>query len=306
MMSLVPNPHSFEPSKLERIILQIVPDPSTRRIVLERGDVDFAVQIAPKDVPDLRKVSGVKVTSYPSARGWWLGMTWRKEPFNDAHFRRAVAWAVPHETLLQVVSRGLAERIRSCVPNNISGYAEDFWPYETDLAKARKELAQVKVPDGFSVTVPVYAGDMVDEEASVLIKESLAQLGIQLTLQRMQIGQKRSPLVKKQGDMAIYDFRPWVPDIGYFIYWNWLPDSLSNFWGYVNPEAQALGNEVITMAVDSPERRAKLRRFQEIINGEVGAVPLFTEFDNVAMRGHVQGYVSYPDGIAFLSKLSLG
>src|SRR5262245_38050168 len=62
MMSLVPNPHAFQPTQLERIILQVVPDPSTRRIVLERGDVDFAVQIATKDVPDLRKVSGVKVT----------------------------------------------------------------------------------------------------------------------------------------------------------------------------------------------------------------------------------------------------
>jgi peptide/nickel transport system substrate-binding protein len=152
LMSLVPNPHSFEPSTLERIILQIVPDASTRRIVLERGDVDFAMQIATKDISDLRKVSGVKVTSYPSARGWWLGMTWRKAPFNNIHFRRAIAWALPYETLLQVVTQGLAERLRSCVPNNISGYVDDFWPYETNLAKAREELVHVQMPDGFSVT----------------------------------------------------------------------------------------------------------------------------------------------------------
>jgi peptide/nickel transport system substrate-binding protein len=306
MMSLVPNPHTFEPSTLERIILQIVPDPSTRRIVLERGDVDFAMQIATKDVSDLAKVSGVKAISYPSARGWWLGMTWRKEPFNNPHFRRAIAWAIPYDTLLQVVTKGLAQRLRSCVSKNISGYTEEFWPYETNLEKAREELAQAQGPDGFSVTVPVSAGDAFDEESLVLIKERLAQLGIHLTLQKMSIGQKRSLLVKKQVDMAIYDFRPFVPDIGYFIYWNWLPDSLSNFWGYVNPEAQTLGNEAITMAVDSPERHAKLRRFQEIINGEVGTIPLYSEFDNAVMREHVHGYVSYPDGIAQLAKLSLG
>jgi ABC-type transport system substrate-binding protein len=46
MMSLVPNPHASQPAKLERIILQVVPDASTRRIILERGDVDFAVQLA--------------------------------------------------------------------------------------------------------------------------------------------------------------------------------------------------------------------------------------------------------------------
>src|SRR6266487_6590394 len=178
MMSLVPNPHALQPPKLERIILQIVPDASTQRIVLERGDVDFAVQIATKDIADLRKVSGVKVTSYPSARGWWLGMTWSKAPFNNIHFRRAVAWAIPCETLLQVVTQGLAERSRSCVPNNVSGYVEEFWPYETNLEKARQELAQAQVPEGFTVTVPVSAGDLFDEESTVLIKESLDQLGI--------------------------------------------------------------------------------------------------------------------------------
>jgi hypothetical protein len=83
MMSLVPNSHAFQAPKLERIILQIIPDASTRRIVLERGDVDFAVHIATKDIPDLRQTSGVKVLSYPSARGWWLGMTWNKAPFNN-------------------------------------------------------------------------------------------------------------------------------------------------------------------------------------------------------------------------------
>jgi len=42
-----------------------------------------------------------------------------------------------------------------------------------------------------------------------------------------------------------------------------------------------------------------------MINGEVGTGPLFTEFDNAAMREPVQGYVSYPDGIAFLATLRL-
>jgi peptide/nickel transport system substrate-binding protein len=305
MMSLVPNPHASQPAKLERIILQVVPDASTRRIILERGDVDFAVQLATKDIPDLRKVPGIKVTSYPSARGWWLGMTWNKAPFNNIHFRRAMAWAMPYGKLLQVVTHGLADRSRSCVPNNISGYEGDLWPYETNLEKAREELTQAQVPEGFSVTMPVYAGDLFDKESTVLIKESVAQLGIRISIQKMSIGQKRSLMTQKQVDMAVYDWRPWVPDAAYFIYWNWLPDSFTNYWNYVNPEAQTLGNEAITMAVGSAERQAKLRRFQEIVNGDIGLVPLFTQFDNIAMREHVQGYVYYPDTVPALAKMTL-
>ena len=232
-------------------------------------------------------------------------MTWRKEPFNNPHFRRAIAWAMPYDTLLRVVAHGQAQRLRSCVSKHIAGYMEEFWPYETNLQKAREELAHVQIPAGFAITVPVAAGDAFDEESMVIIKESLAQLGMKLTLQKMTIGQKRSLLVNKQVDMAIYDFRPFIPDVGYQIYWNWLPDSLNNYWGYAHAEAQGLGNEAITMAANHPERLGTLRRFQEIINGDVGTIPLLSEFDTVVMRAPVQGYVSYPDGVAFLAKMHL-
>jgi peptide/nickel transport system substrate-binding protein len=174
------------------------------------------------------------------------------------------------------------------------------------MDKARQELAQAQVPDDFSVTMPVYAGDLFDEESTVLIKESLAQLGIKVTLQKRPISQKRSLLAKKQVDMAVYDWRPWVPDAGYFIYWNWLSDSFSNLWNYHNLDAQALGNDTITLPAGAPERDAKLRRFQEVVNSEVGLVPLFTQFDNIVMREHVQGYVYYPDTVPILAKMRLG
>jgi hypothetical protein len=106
--------------------------------------------------------------------------------------------------------------------------------------------------------------------------------------------------------MAVYDWLPWTPDAGYFIYWNWLPDSFWNCWSYVNPEAQTLGNEAFTMAIGSPEHNAKLRRFQEIVNGDIGLIPLFCAFGNVVTQDNVQGYVAYPDCISVLPKLSLG
>ena len=56
----------------------------------------------------------------------------------------------------------------------------------------------------------------------------------------------------------------------------------------------------------SPERNAKLRRFQEIVNGNIGLVPLLKQFDNISMRENVQGYVYYPDVTPNLARLHLG
>jgi hypothetical protein len=60
------------------------------------------------------------------------------------------------------------------------------------------------------------------------------------------------------------------------------------------------------MATGAPERQARLRRFQELVKSDIGLIPLFAEFETVVTRENVQGYVSYPDGIPFLAKLSLG
>jgi peptide/nickel transport system substrate-binding protein len=232
-------------------------------------------------------------------------MSYRKEPFSDPQVRRAIAWAVPYEALMRVVTHGLAERHRSPIPANCSGYTGDYWPYETNLEKAREALAQSKFAGGFEVNVPVYAGDVFDEEINVLLRESLSQLGIKLNLQKMPFSQKSSVLVKKQVDMATYPWRPWVTDAGYFIYWNWLPESFSNYWSYENPEAQRLGNEAITMPIGSAERNEKLRRFQELVCEDLGIIPLFTQFDNYAMRDRVSDFVYYPDKVAMMSRLSI-
>ena len=162
MMSLVPNPRSSPPnSNALSCRLSLMPRPGAlswnvghrfRHTNCHQGHPGFA--------QGLWRQSAL----VPSARGWWLGMTWNKAPFNNIHFRRAMAWAMPYETLLQVVTQGLAERSRSCVPNNVSGYVADLWPMKPIWRKP-EELAQAQVPEGFTVTLPVYAGDLFDEEA---------------------------------------------------------------------------------------------------------------------------------------------
>ena len=56
------------------------------------------------------------------------------------------------------------------------------------------------------------------------------------------------------------------------------------------------------MATGLPERQAKLRRFQEIVNGDIGLIPLFSEYETVVTRENVRGYVSYPDGRVYFTR----
>jgi cyanate lyase len=89
-------------------------------------------------------------------------------------------------------------------------------------SEVAEALQQIPMKGSLESAVPVdpliYRFHEITEESTVLIKESLAQLGIKISIQKMSIGQKRSLMTQKQVDMAVYDWRPWVPDAGYFIY----------------------------------------------------------------------------------------
>ena len=112
-------------------------------------------------------------------------------------------------------------------------------------------------------------------------------------------------MTKKQVDMAVYDWRPWVPDAGYFIYWNWLPDSFTN-WNYAIPRRR----RSVMRPLPWPSARRNARRNCDDFRKSSMAIsawcPSLRNLNNLAMRQHVQGHVYYPDAIPVLAKLSLG
>src|SRR3546814_9851217 len=58
------------------------------------------------------------------------------------------------------------------------------FPYKTDLAKAKKLLAEAGYPDGFESTISIDLGDATaSEPEAVLLQESLAKIGIKTTIE---------------------------------------------------------------------------------------------------------------------------
>jgi len=84
-----------------------------RAIVWNAGDIDFAVQIATRIIPGFAQGPFLASTSdiyvYP-APWWWVGNDLEQAPFTISTFAAPWRWAMPYETLLQVVTQGLAER----------------------------------------------------------------------------------------------------------------------------------------------------------------------------------------------------
>src|SRR5712671_7913744 len=164
--------------KVRRVVWRIVPSSGNRRALLERGDADISYDLPNKDFSELKNLGKLSIISTPYSNGiQYIGMNVKTPPFDNLKVRQAVAYAIPYQNIMDAVLFGLAKPMFGAAPGTPTEVA---WPqphgYKTDIAKAKKLLAEAGYPDGFETTLSFdlgFAG--VNEPLCVLAQESLAQ-----------------------------------------------------------------------------------------------------------------------------------
>lgn len=98
------------------------------------------------------------------------------------------------------------------------------WPqphkYTTDIAKAKTLLTEAGYPDGFETTLSFDLGfAAVNEPICILVQESLAEIGITTTLNKVPGANWRTELNKKTMPLYTNVFSGWLDYPEYFFYW---------------------------------------------------------------------------------------
>jgi len=169
---------------LQRVEYHGVADPSDRMVRVLAGEVDIAEWLTPKQraiISRIGQASGVKLLSARSTNYLQLGLNLELKPFDDVRVRRAIAFAVPYDEIIEKAYYGTARRMRAFTSDIYPGYDPELRLYETDPQKAQELLAQAGYGDGFRVTL--YYSTRYPEEVedtAYLIKEALAPLGIEV------------------------------------------------------------------------------------------------------------------------------
>src|SRR6201994_3014038 len=176
------------PPKMRRIIWRMVPSAGNRRALLERGDADISYDLPNKDFVELKDSGKLTIVSTPYSNGiQYIGMNVKTPPFDNLKVRQAVAYAIPYQKIMDAVLFGLAAPMFGAAADAPTAVA---WPqphkYNTDIAKAKALLAEAGYPNGFETTLSFdlgFAG--VNEPICVLTQESLAQIGIKTTINKI-------------------------------------------------------------------------------------------------------------------------
>lgn len=282
--------------KLKRVIWRMVPSPSNRRALLERGDADVSYDLPSKDFAELKNVASLKIVSTPFSNGiQYIGMNVTQPPFNDVRVRKAVAYALPYQKIMDAVLFGLGKPMFGRKPG---APTEVAWPqphgYDTDIAKAKQLMAEAGYANGFDTTLSFDLGfAVVNEPLCVLAQEALAQIGIRTTINKIPGANWRTELTKKTLPLYTNVFSGWLDYPEYFFFWCYDgQNSIFNTMSYKNPEMDKLIAAARASAAigDKATYESSVKGFVDLAFEDVPRVPLFQPYSNVAMQKNVEGY----------------
>jgi peptide/nickel transport system substrate-binding protein len=136
---------------IKRLIIQGVPESTTRLAMLKRQETDFAfgleaqVAEAVRNDPQLQLVA----VQYP-ATAWveFLDQWDSKSPWADQKVRLAANYAIDRQAINEAACLGLCPLTGVIIPRDLD-YAMPLAPLPHDPPKARQLLAEAGYPDGF-------------------------------------------------------------------------------------------------------------------------------------------------------------
>ncbi|MGD8191500.1 peptide ABC transporter substrate-binding protein [Brevibacillus ginsengisoli] len=140
--------------KLDKIEFSMVEDENTELSMFENGEIDWAghpLSSLPTDSMPAMKNSG-KMVVHPVAATYWYKFNTEKPPFNNVKIRKAFAYAINRQSLIDNVLQANQQPAMAIVPPSMSlnpnGWFKDN-DQETSkklLAEGMKELGITKLP----------------------------------------------------------------------------------------------------------------------------------------------------------------
>ena len=159
--------------------------------LFQRGEMDMGRSfIASETKETLLGIKGVTLEEEPGVALFFIKLNNKRAPFDDVHCRRALAFAVDYDSLVQIekVNDKItgAKLARGPLLSGMSGYSESQPLMKRDMAKAKAELAKCKhKPGSMKIQISYIENSPKGEPIGLLLQLNWQELGFQSELQRM-------------------------------------------------------------------------------------------------------------------------
>jgi peptide/nickel transport system substrate-binding protein len=186
-LALAKNTNYWQPGKpkVDRIVFRVVGDDNSRVLLLQSGQVDIIDFVPPNQVQSLmgagqkiQKVEGTAILRYT------LNET--VKPLDEANVRCAMAHTIDRAAVAKNIFFGQAVVARSLLPASTLYHDPNADPVTFDIAKAKALLAKSSVPNGFTVSANIPAGNQTYQDVAQIWSAGLKQIGITLKIELLE------------------------------------------------------------------------------------------------------------------------
>lgn len=281
---------------IEAAIWKIVREAATTRLLLQRGEVHFALDLFAEDMDALKDMPNVVRIMEPDYRSFTIKMNTAKGPLADKNLRKAISYAYNYQAMLDAA--GPAQLMNGPLPDGMFGHADDLEVYRQDMDKAKEHLAMSGHKDGgFTLSIMHAAGYENQRRWCLILLESLKALNIDLDIRPMVwpdiVAMAKSPDTMTDFYSIFQSANYADPDNTAFAAYH---SSRNGQWQnpvYNNPEVDKLIEDA-RAEVDDARRAELYRKFQEAVIEDAPDIFGVMELRKFARRDNVEGYSFCP------------
>lgn len=192
--------------RLKTVVFRFISDPTAAFAAMSAGDLDaYPNYPAPENVSQFRADPRFRVVIGASEGKVILGINNRVAPFNDVRVRRAIAYAIDRQAVIDGAMFGFGQPIGSHYTRQDPGYLDLTGLYPHDPARARALLAEAGYPDGFSTTLRLPPRPYARRGGEVLAAQ-LAEVGIRVKIENLEWAQWLDQVFKRHAfDLTIVE-----------------------------------------------------------------------------------------------------
>ncbi len=279
--------------QLKNIIIKNVPDPATRRLLIQQGDADIARELGADQTDTLKNQPGVKVLEIPSAEQNYLVFNTGNGAnplLNNPAFWEAARYLVDYQGITKDLLKGQYFVHQSFLPVGLPGALETN-PFSYDPAKAKAILAKA------GITHAAFTLDVENKPPFITIAQALqgsfAAAGVKIELLPAAGSQVYSRVRARQHQAAI---RLWIPDYfdahsnaSAFAYNDGKSSTVAGLNGWQIPQLNKQTLAALAEA-DPAKRRALYTAMQQELQRSSPYVFIDQAKTEVVLRDNVKGY----------------
>ena len=307
------NPHYWrEEPKMNRVVLRHFQESQTLRLMVEKGDLDIASNMAVADINALRKDPQLTVEAVQKGTVYYVAMSMKEKHFANPKVREAVRYLIDYQGINKALMPGygvLHQRpIKAGMPSTLPDPG-----YKLDIPRAKKLLAEAGYPEGFDTTLRVLA-DQPFLNIAIAVQSTLMQAGINAKIITGTGNQIYGAMRERKFDMLVgrggSGVEPHPHSSLRALVYN--PDNsdaarLTNFQGWRTSFYDKTLNEMIDKALLERDPQKQIADYQQIqvrYDQLIPAlIPLSQMVDSVVVRNEVKNFQSHPSATTFLREV---